>query len=42
MHKNLYGTDLYLSVCRGVFRTQWNICGEASMKKLQESLIVHV
>ena len=32
----------YVSVCRGVFRTQQNICGGASYRKLQESLIVDV
>ena len=39
---NFYGIDLYVSVCRGVFRTQYNICGGASLRKLQKSLIVDV
>ena len=33
-----YETDL--NVCRGVFRTQSNIYGGASLRKLQESFIV--
>ena len=39
---NLYGTDLYVSVCRDVFRTQKNICGGVSLWKLQKSLIVDI
>ena len=37
---NLYGTELYVNVCRGVFRTQSNIYGDASMQKPLESFIV--
>ena len=37
---NFYGTDLYANVCRGVFRTQWNFYGGASLQKSQESFIV--
>ena len=36
---NFYGTDLYLNVCRGVFRTQCNIYGGSSLQKLQEIFI---
>ena len=39
---NFYATDLYVSVWRGVLRSQQNICGEASLRKLQKSLIVDV
>ena len=39
---NFYGTDLYVSVWRGVLRSQQNICGAASLRKLQKSLIVDV
>ena len=39
---NFYGTDLYVSVCRGVFRTQQNISDAVSLRKLQKSLIVDV
>ena len=39
---NFYGTDLYVNVCRGVFRTQSNIYGGASLQKLQEGFIVDV
>ena len=39
---NFYGTELYLSVCRGVLRTYYNICGGASLEKLQKSLIANV
>ena len=35
---NFYGTDL--KVCRGVFRTQPNIYGGASLRKSQKSFIV--
>ena len=35
---NFYGTDL--NVCRGVFRTQSNIYGGASLRKSQKSFIV--
>ena len=33
---------MYVNVCRGVFRTQSNIYGGASLQKLQESFIVDV
>ena len=39
---NFYGTDVYVSVCRDVFRTQQNICGGDSLRKLQKSFIVDV
>ena len=39
---NFYGTDLYVSVCRGLFRTQHNICVGASLRKLQKCLIADV
>ena len=39
---NFYGTDLYVNVCRGVFRTQSNIYGGASLQKSLESFIVDV
>ena len=42
MHIFLYGTDLHVSVCRGLFRNQQNICGGASLRKLQKSFIVDV
>ena len=35
---NFYETDL--NVCRGVFKTQSNIYGGASLRKLQKSFIV--
>ena len=37
---NIYGTELYLDGCRGVFRTQQNICGWASLQKSQENFAV--
>ena len=37
---NFYGTDLY--VCRGVFRTQSNIYGEASLWKSRKTFIADV
>ena len=37
---NSQGTDLYVNVCRGVFRTLSNIYGGASLQKSQESFIV--
>ena len=37
-----YGTDLYVNVCRGVFRTQSNIYGGASSRKSQKSFAVDV
>ena len=39
---NFYGTDLYVNVCRGVFKTQSNIYGGASLRKSQKSFIVDV
>ena len=39
---NFYGTDLYVNVCRGIFRTQSNIYGGASLQKSQETFIVDV
>ena len=39
---NFYGTDLYVNVCRGVFKTQSNFYGGAPLRKLQESFIVDV
>ena len=39
---NFYGTDPYVNVCRGVFRTQSNIYGGASLQKSLESFIVNV
>ena len=39
---NFYGTDLYVNVCRGVFRTHSNIYGGASLQKSPESFIVDV
>ena len=39
---NFYGTDLHVNVCRGVFRTQYNIYGGAYQQKSQESFIVDV
>ena len=39
---NFYGTELHVNVYRGVFRTQSNIYGGASLQKSQESFIVDV
>ena len=39
---NLYGTELYVNVCRGMFRTQSNIYDDASLQKPLESFIVDV
>ena len=39
---NLYGIDLYVNLCRGVFRNHSNIYGEASLQRSQESFIVDV
>ena len=39
---NFYGNDLYVNVYRGVFRTQLNIYGGASLEESQESFIVDV
>ena len=39
---NFYGTELYANVCRGVFKTQSNIYGGASLEKSQENFIVDV
>ena len=36
---NFYGTDLYVNVCRGAFRSHSNICGGASLQKSQESFV---
>ena len=35
-------TDLYVNVCRGVFRTQLNIYGGAISRKSQKSFVVDV
>ena len=40
--RNFYGTELYVNVYRGAFRTQSNIYGGASLQKSQESFIVDV
>ena len=39
---NIYGIDLDVNVCRGVFRTHSNIYVGASFQKSQESFIVDV
>ena len=39
---NFCGTDLYVNVCRGVIKTQWNIYAGVSLSKSQESFIVDV
>ena len=39
---NFYGTDLYVNVCRGIFRTQSNIYGGASFQKSQKTFIVDI
>ena len=39
---NFYGTDLYVEVCRAVFRTQSNICSGSSLRKSRENFIVDV
>ena len=39
---NFYGTDLYLNVCRGVFRAHSNIYGGVSLRKSQKIFIVGV
>ena len=39
---NFYGTDLYVNVCRGVFRTQFNIYHGASLQKWQVSFIIDI
>ena len=39
---SFYGTELYVNVCRGIFRIQSNIYGGASLQILQESFIVDV
>ena len=39
---NLYATELYVNICRDVFRIQSNICVGASLQKSQESFIVDV
>ena len=36
---NFYGSDLYVNVCRGVFRSRSNIYGGASLRKSQENFI---
>ena len=35
-------TDLYVNVCRGIFRTQSNISRGASLQKSQKSFLVDV
>ena len=39
---NFYGTDLYVNVCRGIFRKQSNIYGGASLRKSRKFFIVDV
>ena len=39
---NFYGTELYVNICRGIFRTQSNIFGGTYLQKSQESFIVDV
>ena len=39
---NFYGTDLYVNVCRGLFRTESNIYGGTSLQKSQKHFIVDV
>ena len=39
---NFYGTDLYLDVCRWVFKTQPNIYRGTSSRKSQQSFIIDV
>ena len=39
---NFYGTNLYVNVCRDVFRTYSNIYGGASLQESQDSFIVDV
>ena len=36
---NFYGTDLYVSKCRGVFTTQSNIYGGAMCKNHREAFL---
>ena len=36
---NFYGTDLYVNVCRGVFRTYFHIYSGAFLQKSQENVI---
>ena len=40
MHIISIGLNLCIDVCRGVFRTQPNACGGASLEKSQESFTV--
>ena len=35
-------TDLYVNVCRGIFRTHLNIYGGASLQKSQRRFIVDI
>ena len=39
---NFYGTELYVNICRGIFKTQSNILGGTYLQKSQESFIVDV
>ena len=39
---NLDGTEPYVNICRGVFRTQSNIYGRTSLQKTQKSFILDV
>ena len=39
---NFCETDLYVNVCRGVFRTHLNIYGESSLQKSQKNFIVDI
>ena len=42
MHKFFFWNDLYLNVCRGVFRNQPNIYSAASLRKSQKHFVVDV
>ena len=37
---NFHGTDLYINVCRGLFRIHSNVYGIASLQKSQENFNV--
>ena len=39
---NFYGTDLYINVCRGIFRTHSNVYGGASLQKSQGRFTVDI
>ena len=42
MHIISMRTDLYLNVCRGIFRTESKIYGGASLRKSQKNFIADV